>query len=63
MFNSKVLEINLKTIDLNGGIFQDNVLLSILSNIYLSELDRFMENVMTEYNKGKEKNEIKNLEV
>jgi retron-type reverse transcriptase len=39
------------------------VLSPILSNIYLNELDKFVENLMLEFNKERNENVTKNIEV
>nr|YP_010338936.1 putative reverse transcriptase protein [Erythrolobus coxiae]UNJ19008.1 putative reverse transcriptase protein [Erythrolobus coxiae] len=53
MFNTNIITkskiIPKKTFDMD----LDNILAPLLSNIYFSELDRFMEQLMKEYNKGK----------
>ena len=55
MFNTKVLEMNLKTKYSYEWVPQGNVLSPILSNVYLHELDKFMEELMNEFNSGKER--------
>ena len=54
-FNAKVLDITLKTKGVAEGAPQGSVLSPILSNIYLNALDKFVESLMLEFNKGKER--------
>jgi hypothetical protein len=54
MLDTKVLEINIKTKYIDEGISYGNVLQSILSNIYLNELDKFMEKLMNDLNFNQE---------
>jgi hypothetical protein len=54
-FNSKIIDIEFKTGNTDEGIPQDSVMSPILSNIYLNELDKFVENLMLEFYKGKER--------
>lgn len=60
-FNADILEITLKTTSSTEGVPQGSVLSPILSNIYLNELDKFVENLMFEFNKGKERRRLKNV--
>jgi group II intron reverse transcriptase/maturase len=55
MFNTKVLEMDLKTKYSYEGVPQGSVLSPIFSNVYLDELDKFMEKLMKEFNSGKER--------
>lgn len=52
-FNSKILDVTVKTGNTNEGVSQGSILSPILSNIYLNELDNFIENLMLEFFKGK----------
>ena len=52
-FNSKILDVTIKTSNNNEGVSQVGILSPILSNIYLNELDNFIESLMLEFNKGK----------
>ena len=54
-FNSKILDVTFKTGNIIEGVPQGNVLLLILSNIYLNEFNRFVESLMLEFYKGKER--------
>jgi hypothetical protein len=55
MFNTKVLEVDLKTKYSYEGVLQGSVLSPILSNVYLHELDKFVEKLMNEFNSSKER--------
>jgi group II intron reverse transcriptase/maturase len=54
-FNSKILDVTLKTGNTTDGVPKGSVLSPILSNIYLNELDNFLESLMLEFNKGKQR--------
>lgn len=53
-FNAKIFDITVKTGNSIEVVPQGSVLSPILSNIYLNELDQFVESLMHEFNKGKE---------
>jgi hypothetical protein len=48
-FNAGILEITLKTTNSVEGVSQGSVLSSILFNIYLNELDKFVESLILEF--------------
>jgi group II intron reverse transcriptase/maturase len=54
-FNSKILDVTFKTGNTTEGVPQGNVLSPILSNIYLNELDKYVESLMFEFNKDKQR--------
>ena len=55
---AKIVDITMKPNKLTENVFQGNVLSLLLSNVYLNEFDKFMENLMFKLNKGTFKKSI-----
>lgn len=54
-FNSKILSITFKSDNSIRSVLESNMLSLLLLNIYLNEFDKFIESLMLEFNKGKER--------
>ena len=51
MYNAKILK-GKELLTLNDGVTQGNILSPLLSNIYFSKLDEFLEHTINKYHKG-----------